>query len=363
MEYKDYYKILGIDKKSSDKEIKKAYRRLARKYHPDVNPNDKASEARFKEINEAYEVLKDNGKRRKYDEFGQYWESADKMGAQGYGGTGGGKKYTYDFGGADMGSMFGGSGREGGFSDFFTSLFGGVRGKASSGFSGAGPGGFSFDMGGQNIPQPERGRDLEFPVQLTLKEAAFGTVKNIEFTKETVCSQCQGSGVLGSGLCQMCHGRGVLQKPRNIEVKIPPGVKDGFKIRMKGEGAVGQNHGADGDMYLVINIRKDPLYSLKNGDLFMDLPVTVTEAVLGAEVDVPTLHGRVSMKIPPKTQSGSVLRLREQGFPSLNNKDRKGDFFVKTRIVIPGDLSDEEKQLYEKLSSFSHDNPRADMFK
>jgi DnaJ-class molecular chaperone len=159
----------------------------------------------------------------------------------------------------------------------------------------------------------------------------------------------------------MCSGKGLVAKPRRIEVDIPPGVKDGFKVRMKGEGAVNAAGGHAGDLYLVVKLKSHPYYELKDGDLYCDVPVTVTEAVLGSEIDVPTLRGKVSMKIPPGTQTGRVFRLREQGFPSLNNKNGNGDFYVKTRVMIPDNISEEEKAVYEQLKNFSHEDPRSRM--
>jgi len=378
MEYKDYYKILGVDKKASTKEIKKAYRKLARKYHPDVNPDNKEAEAKFKEINEAYEVLKDKKKRQKYDEFGKYYTEggfpqggfpgAGQQGGYGYQSYPGGFKYTTgDIG--DLDSIFGGAG---GFSDFFQSLFGGRGKKKKTWSTGTGGkqksyrtapdmGGFNFDFGSFQ-QQPQKGNDIESPIELTLKEAAFGTRKVLEFNKETVCHECGGTGIKGNMMCQLCHGKGVVFKPRRLEVSIPPGVKDGFKIRMKGEGAVSRSGGNPGDLYLVVKLRHHPYFELKDGDLYCDVPITITEAVLGAEIDVPTLKGSLTMKIPPGTQTGRVFRLREQGFPSLNNKKKNGDFFVRTRVVIPENISNDEKKVYEKLKKFNHRNPRDEIF-
>ncbi|MFP4496621.1 MAG: DnaJ C-terminal domain-containing protein [Vulcanimicrobiota bacterium] len=367
MEYKDYYKILGVDKKATQKEIKRKYRQLARKYHPDVNPDDSEAEKKFKEINEAYQVLGDKDNRKKYDEFGQYWEHADKMGgAQGFK-PGGGPGYKYQrVNVEDLSDLFGGTGgRTGGFSDFFNSLFGsgtgGFRTRGSSPFGQAKDfSGFDF-TGNQSASQ--KGRDAEFPLELTVEEAAFGTRKHINLAKESVCQQCQGTGYLNNNLCQVCRGRGMVNKPRHIEVSVPAGVKDGFKIRMKGEGSPGVNGGSPGDLYLVVKIKTHAFFNLEDGNLSCKVPVSVTEAVLGAEIEVPSLKGKLSMKIPPGTQSDSVFRLRGQGFPSLNNKNGRGDLFVKTKIVIPEELNEEEKKLYGELAKFPHGNPRSHLFK
>ncbi|MCE1248141.1 MAG: J domain-containing protein [Firmicutes bacterium] len=373
MDYKDYYKILGVEKGANEKEIKKAYRRLARQYHPDVNPGNPESEAKFKEINEAYEVLGDKEKREKYDQFGQYFEQAGSAGSSGFkgwpgGGQGGGQTYNFDFG--DISSMFGGGGKggAGGFSDFFNSMFSGQMGGAGFGSSGrkrrsahSDPGNYTYDFGGGFNEPPAKGSDIEHPVELTINEAAAGVKRILEFTREVPCNACGGRGVYGGAMCQMCGGKGLVAKPRRIEVDIPPGVKDGFKVRMKGEGAVNSAGGPAGDLYLVVKLKSHPYYELKDGDLYCDVPVTVTEAVLGAEIDVPTLRGKVSMKIPPGTQTGKVFRLREQGFPSLNNKSGNGDFYVKTRVMIPDNISEDEKRIFEQLQKFSHENPRNKM--
>lgn len=371
MEYKDYYKILGVDKSSSEKEIKKAYRRLARKFHPDINKNDAEAEAKFKEINEAYEVLKDKNKRQKYDEFGQYYAHAGEgqpgRGYSGFRGQPGGGAYS-QINIEDLSSMFGGS--QGGFSDFFTSMFGGDFSKQTgssrrtnrrssdpSNF-----GGFNFDTSGFASPR-QKGADAEFNINLTLEEAAYGVEKVLEFTKESPCNICRGTGNSSGSLCQMCHGRGVIAKPRRLEVKIPSGVKDGFKIRMKGEGSAGSGGGDPGDLYLVVRIQSHPYFELKNDELYCDVPITVTEAVLGGEIKLPVLNGSLTMKIPPGTQNGKIFRLREQGFPTLKNKDKKGDLFVKVKIVIPENLSDEEMELFKKLSAYKHDNPRERIYR
>ena len=377
MEYKDYYKILGVAKSATTKDIKKKYRKLARKYHPDVNPDNPEAEKKFKEINEAYEVLKDKEKRQKYDEFGQYY---DKVGSGaggpggGYwhpGGGSGGGGYTYtnvDLG--DLGSIFGGGSGGGGFSDFFQSMFGGQMGGSQTGGSrrrtsqSAGPdfGSYGYDFGGMG-QTPTKGRDEEFEIQLTLEEAAKGTSKNIQLTKQSACSQCGGRGVLGNSMCPACHGRGTVSTPRRLEVNIPPGVQNGSKIRMKGEGEVNPAGGRPGDLYLVVKLKSHPYYELKDGNLYVDVPVLASEAVLGAEVDIPTLKGKVSMRIPPGTQNGRILRLRGQGFPKLKNPEQFGDFYVRIKIVIPDNITDEEKKLYEKLNELSRENPRKKLFR
>ncbi len=372
MEYKDYYKILGVDKNAPRKEIKKAYRILARKYHPDVNPDNKEAEAKFKEINEAYQVLGDKEKRKKYDEFGQYWEHADKMGNGGgfsSGRPGGGYSYTTNINPEDLSDLFRGMGGGGGFSDFFNSMFSGATRKSQGTGSRASRSSSPFDFGGFDSgsftgsrPAPSKGQDAEFPLELSIEEAASGTVKHLNFNKEHICGVCNGQGGSQGSLCQICHGKGTSFKPRHLEVNVPAGVKDGFKIRMKGEGLPSPG-GQAGDLYLVVKLKPHPYYEIKDGKLYCDVPITDAEAALGAEIDVPTLQGRISMKIPPGTQSGRVFRIKGQGFPALNNQKKRDDFYIRTRIVIPRNISEEQKDLYRQLTRINHENPRSHLLK
>jgi len=307
MEYKDYYKILGVERNASDKEIKRAYRQLARKYHPDVNPGDRTAEERFKEINEAYEVLSDPEKRRKYDELGanyQQWQRAggrpgDFDWSQWMSGTPGGRIHV-EYG--DLSDLFGGSGA---FSDFFQTIFGGMGARGA---------GFQQAYGGA-----ARGQDVEQPVQITLEEAFTGTKR-----------------LLRSG-------------SRTLEVKIPAGVRTGSRIRMAGEGGVSRS-GSRGDLYLVVEVLPDPRFKLEGDDLRTEVPVDLYTAVLGGEVAVPTLKGgQIMLKIPPETQGGQVFRLRGQGMPRLGNGTR-GDLFVVTKIQVPQRLSEKEKELFRQLA-------------
>jgi len=369
VEYKDYYKILGVDKSASQKEIKKAYKALARKYHPDINPNNKEAEARFKEINEAYEVLKDADKRRKYDEFGQYWEHADKMGAGGFRPGGGGGFTSANINIEDILSMFRGGGRTSGggvdgFSDFFNALFGGggssgKRTYQTRGFRDAsGIDGFSFGQSMQ--PQPQKGQDAEFPVELTIEEAALGVTKYLNLNRESICPHCHGAGGSSGGICQACYGQGKSYKPHRLEVKVPAGVQDGSRIRMKEQGYPGSSGGPSGDLYLVVSIKPHEFYELKKNGLYCNVPIAAYEAALGAEIEVPTLSGRLTMKIPAGTQTDRVFRLKGQGFPSRKTGER-GDLFVRAKIVVPQNITEDEKKLYEKLKAVSHENPRDKM--
>ncbi len=311
MEYKDYYKILGVDKNASEKEIKQAYRRLARKYHPDVNPGDKEAEERFKEINEAHEVLTDPEKRRKYDQLGSSWQQWQRTGrdAGGFDWSswfspgGGGQQVHVEYG--DLGDLFG----SGGFSDFFESLFGGV---------GQPPG---TERRRSYRTRPRRGRDYEYPVDITLEEAFLGTKRVIEVDG------------------------------RRLEVKIPPGVKTGSKVRMAGEGGEGVGGGSKGDLFLKINVLPHPTFERKGNDLHCEVDVGLYTAILGGEIAVPTLKGRVKLKIPPGTQNGRVFRLSGQGMPHLRDPKKHGDLYVKVRVVLPQRLSEREKELFRELAA------------
>lgn len=305
MEYKDYYKILGVDKNASEKDIKQAYRRLARKLHPDVNP-DKKSQESFKEINEAYEVLSDPEKRKKYDTLGANWqqyEQYQRAGGQGPFQWGNGGATYRTFTAEDLGDLFGGLGGDaGGFSDFFRTFFGG---------------GF-----GENLrTRARRGQDIEQPVEITLDEAYRGTTR-------------------------------VLQKDgRRLEIKIPAGVKTGSKIRYAGEGYPSPNGGAPGDLYLRVQIAPHPIFERDGDDLRCEIAVPLYTALLGGEVMVPTLKGQVVLKIPPETQAGKTFRLAGQGMPRLNQPNTFGDLYAKVRVVLPEHLSAEERELFSKLAT------------
>lgn len=335
MEYKDYYKIMGVDRNASEKDIKLAYRRLAKKYHPDVNKTDKTAEEKFKEINEAYEVLSDKEKRARYDEFGAEWKDG---GSQGFRTHPGGYS-TFHFDPGDLGSAFHGSNTTG-FSDFFNMLFG----------SGAGRRTLWEDISTEDLLGEELAgspADMEFPLELTLEEAYHGAAKMLELQKEEACSKCSGRGKLGNALCSLCRGNGTVLKPRRIEVKIPRGVRDGSKIRIQGEGRTIRRQ--KGDLYLNIKLRKHPIFEVKGGDLYSEVPVDLTDAVLGAEVKVPTMRGKATMKIPPETQNGKTFRLAGEGLPAFG-KNPAGNLFAKIIVKMPTGLTSKEKKLFEKLA-------------
>ncbi len=301
MDYKDYYKILGVAKNATEKEIKAAYRKLARKHHPDVNPGNKEAEAKFKEVNEAYEVLGDKEKRKKYDELGANWEAygraAGPGGARGW--PGGGVRVDFeDLGGA------------GGFSDFFRTFFGG------GGFGGGGFGGYPGGEREEFLPAA----DAEGDVELTLGEVLRGTTREVS--------------VGGS--------------KRQVEVKIPPGVREGSRVRVAGEGGKGSG-GRRGDLYLRVRIAPDPTFERKGDDLQTTVRVPLTSAVLGGEAQVRTLEGPVGIKVPPGTPAGQTFRLRGHGLPKLGARGERGDLMATLQVELPRTLTARQRELFEEL--------------
>jgi DnaJ-class molecular chaperone len=322
VEYKDYYKTLGVPRTATDKEIKAAYRKLARKHHPDVNKNDAKAEARFKEINEANEVLSDPAKRQRYDHLGSDWASyRPGPGAPSGSGVGGG--YTVDLGGEDFG----------GFSDFFRTIFGGGFGGAGGG---GGPGGRAAGgaAGGyeevfrQQQGGPIPGQDLETPVELTLDEVLRGTTRTLQ---------------IGDG-----------ERTRKVEVKIPPGVRDGSRVRVAGEGGHGGRGGPRGDLYLRVKTIPHPLFERKGEDIQVPVTVPLTTAVLGGEVTVPTLDGPVGIKVPPGSRPGRVFRLRNHGLPRLEPGGGRGDVLATLSVDLPAQVGDRERELFEELRKLGH---------
>ena len=306
MEYKDYYKILGVDKGAGEKDIKQAYRKLARKYHPDVNPNNKAAQEKFKEINEAYEVLSDADKRRKYNELGANWQAYEqyqRAGGQGPFQWGGGGAQYRSVNPEEFERIFGGLGGDlGGFSDFFSTFFGG-------GFETA-----------RAQPRARRGQDIEQAIEISLDEAYRGATR-------------------------LVHKDG-----RRLEIKIPAGVKTGSKIRYAGEGAPGARGAASGDLYLQVQIASHPTFERDGDDLKCEIPVDLYTALLGGEANVPTLKGQLALKVPAETQAGKTFRLAGQGMPKLNEPNAFGDLYAKARVVLPEGLTTAERELFEKLA-------------
>jgi DnaJ-class molecular chaperone len=331
MEYKDYYKILGVSREASADEIKKAFRKLARKYHPDVNPGDKKAEGKFKEINEAYEVLSDTDKRRKYDTLGPNW--MDQFGSN----FGAGTRRAYSYGGRS--SQYGFDPGSSSFSDFFETLFG-----RSS------PMGGTASRGAYNDLRRRAGDDIEQPVEVTLQEAYMGAVRTFNIQSMEVCPTCQGVGETGGKLCATCSGQGSLPRNKRIQVKIPAGVDNGSKIRVAGEGQPGIGGGPRGDLYLVISVKSDPSFERKGDDLYTDIDVELVKAMLGGEVTVPTPEGRkLLLTIPTETQNGRTFRLAGKGMPRLRGEG-SGNLFARVKVVLPMNLSSEERGLFEKLA-------------
>lgn len=317
VDYKDYYKVLGVGKSATSDEIKKAYRKLARKYHPDANADNPQAEERFKEIGEAYAVLKDPQKRQRYDQLGSNWKQYANTGWPG----GGGQSYTYDFGG--KGFSFENMG--GGFSDFFEMFFGSG---ADQRFSNAR---FSRESGRGRARTAQKGQDLQSSMEISLREAYMGTQRSIRLQKGGVT--------------------------RTVNVKIPAGIKDGGKIRLSGEGGPGPAGGPAGDLYITINVAGHNLFERKGNDLYIDVPVNIKEAYLGGKIDVPTFDGRIDMKLPARTQSGRTLRLKGKGMPGLKGK-MQGDLYVRIKIIFPEKLDRKKQKQFEEFLSDYDENPR-----
>jgi len=365
MAKRDYYEVLGVRRGASEAEIKRVYRKLARKHHPDVNPGDKAAEAKFKEITEAYEVLGDPEKRRAYDQFGHegFAAGAGTRGTEPTGGFGG-----FDFGRVDFGA--------GDLGDLFSDLFG-QRGRAEP-------------------PGPSRGEDLHYSLDIDFENAVRGVATEISLQKHSRCEACGGSGAKpgsaletcpecggsgrrpGRGLrrmagacprcrgngkisrdpCRACGGRGIGFGTERIAVKIPPGVDTGSRIRLQGKGEVGPNGGPPGDLYIVTRVRPHPVLERRGDNLYVEIPITISEAALGARVEVPTVEGTTSMRIPPETSSGQVFRLREKGVPHLKGGGQ-GDQFVTVKIVAPTNLDSRSQELLREFARLNPWNPRA----
>jgi curved DNA-binding protein len=327
MEFKDYYQILGVQKNASVDEIKKAYRKLARKHHPDVNPGDKSAEERFKDINEAYQVLSDPEKRKKYDQFGAQWQQYARAGGRpedfwtqwgagpGQGGVRGGARTVSP---EELEQMFGGAGGGFGFSDFFDALFGG-------GFPGGG--GFAQQRPRQARPQqmrPRKGRDAEHSIDITLEEAFYGTLRALKW-----------------------------EDGRRIEARIPRGVKTGSRVRLQGQGSAGTAGGAAGDLYLQVRVLPHDRFERDGDDLHVTVPVDLYTALLGGQVNVSTIDRTVSLTIPPETANGRVFRLRGLGMPKLRNEEERGDLYAVVEVQLPRNLTEREKELFGQLRRMS----------
>src|SRR5947208_5028058 len=399
---KDYYSILGVKKNASVEEIRKAFRKLARKHHPDVNPGDKKAEERFKEISEANDVLSDPKKRKIYDQLGFYSDNIDPaaaeayargggFGAGGFGGAPGGfgasgrtQGVPVDFGGFDF-SDFAGAGARGGggsFRDIFSGMFGG-RG-----------GGF----GAQPAEGPEPGSDLEYQVNVGFWQAIRGAELRLNVNRQEACGHCGGLGYMqsaancprcggtgqvtqsggrmkfnvtcprcgGSGkqrtVCNVCRGEGVVARQEPMTVRIKPGTRDGQRIRLAGKGNAGSRGGAAGDLYIIVRAGEHPVFRREADDIQVTVPVTAMEAALGAKIEVRTIDGRAQLKVPPGTQSGQKLRLREKGVPSATKEGLRGDQIVEIKIVVPEARDLKARELWQQLAKVSPEDPRKELW-
>jgi len=403
---KDYYEILGVKKSASADDIRKAFRKLARKYHPDVNPGDKTAEEKFKTLSEANDVLSDPKKRKIYDQLGFYSDNIDPAAAEAYargGDTGaggfpgggfpggqsapGGQGVHFDFGGFDFSDLFeGGRGRKaasagsGGFKDIFSGMFGGGRGAAS-----------------ETGPVP--GSDLEYQVNVPFWTAIRGGVMRLNIARRDVCGNCHGQGYVespgkcpecggtgqvsqtggrmkfnvtcprchGTGknisTCPVCHGEGSVERTEPLEVRIKAGTRDGQRIRIAGKGNAGLRGGTAGDLYVIIRAEDHPVFHREGDDIHLTVPVTAPEAALGAKVEVPTIDGRTMLKIPPGTQSGQKLRLRDKGVPSTTKDGVRGDEIVEIKVTVPMPRDEKTKELLRELAKLNPEDPRAELWK
>jgi DnaJ-class molecular chaperone len=343
---RDYYAVLGVSRTANPDEIKKAFRRLARQYHPDLHSGSKKidMEKKFKELNEANEVLGDPEKRKKYDRYGHRWQEAEAYETareQAGAGQGGGSRFQWRQESAqDEGQDY---------SDFFENLFG-QRGARSQGGGGGPFQGFSV-----------QGEDLETTVRLTLREVLTGVSRRVQLSEPAPCPTCSGTGRQRGKLCPTCGGSGTRTEVRTIDVKIPAGVQDGTRVRVAGKGAPGHNGGKPGDLYLFVQIDPHPIFQRQGSDILVQLPVFPWEAVLGADVLVPTLTDPVRVKVPLGSRAGAKLRLKGKGLPTATGG--RGDLFFTLQIVIPPSLSDEDRKLYEALARAPHPDPRVELLR
>lgn len=338
MQFKDYYQILGVPRDADEKAIKSAYRKKARQLHPDVNKTDALAEEKFKDLNEAYEVLKDPEKRSRYNQYGADWERYQQTATSGTttssgdfsdwfsGGTGRGTRYEQRTGDGS------------GFSDFFETLFGDTFGRTTT--------------RRRAKPQPQRGQDYEYALEIGLHEAYAGTTRRFDVQLQERCETCNGTGLNGNGVCSVCGGDGYVRRTKTLEVKVPAGVRTGSKVRVTGQGAPGVAGGPSGDIYLNITIKPDRRFELDGNNLRTDVDVPLYTAILGGEVRIPTMDGPVELRIPKGTQNGQLFRLRGKGMPSLNSKER-GDLLARMKVQLPTKLSEHEERLFEELRDTS----------
>jgi molecular chaperone DnaJ len=403
---KDYYEILGVKKSASADEIRKAFRKLARKYHPDVNPGDKGAEEKFKTLSEANDVLSDPKKRKIYDQVGFYSDNIDPATAEAYaragggappggfpggapGGADGGQGVPFDFSGFDFSDLMDNARRSGNtsggggssFKDIFSGMFGGGRGATAA------------EEG------PEPGTDLEYQVNVPFWTAIRGGVMRLNISRHDTCANCHGQGFLeapgkcpqcngtgqitqtggrmkfnvqcprchGTGknvtTCSVCHGEGTVPKTEPLEVRIKAGTRDGQRIRLQGKGNAGSHGGAAGDLYVIIRMEQHPIFRRDGDDIYLSVPVSVTEAALGAKIEVPTIDGRALLKIPPGTQSGQKLRLREKGVPSATKDGVRGDEIVEINVTVSMPRDERTKELLRELAKLNPEDPREELWK
>ncbi len=340
LQFKDYYATLGVPRTASEAELKKAFRKLAREYHPDVAKDKKKAEEKFKEINEAYEVLGDAAKRKRYDQLGANWKSGSEFRPPpGWAGANGGRTRTHGGPGkADFEFQFGGTG----FSDFFEEMFGARHA--------GGTGRFAED------DLSERGRDVEGDLMVALEEAMQGSQRAVNVRHAVACVECAGTGRQGQRVCPACAGGGRVAKSETYQVKIPAGVAEGQRLRVAGRGEAGARGGAAGDLILRVRLARHPDFEVEDSNLIYEAALAPWEAVLGTNLSVPTLAGRVNIKIPPGTQNGQKLRVRGRGLPQRDAGP--GDLLVVARVEVPVQVADGERALWEKLAHESKFKPR-----
>ena len=375
----DYYELLGVPRKATAKDIRTAFRKLARKYHPDLNPGDKSAEEKFKQLQEAYDVLSDSKKRQMYDQYGFYSDNIPPGGPGGVGGHGGEQDVNFDFGGFDFGGGSGATGGGSSFRDLFSQFFSGGRGGAAM------------------EPEQEPGGDLEYQLEIDFWDAVRGAVKKLSITRMDTCETCHGTGAVGSPqtctacggtgtiqqtagkmkfnvpctrcggtgklrtLCKTCHGDGRVRRSESIEVRIPAGVANAGRVRVPGKGNSGTMGAPAGDLYLRVVVKPHEFFERRGNDLYTKIPITVSEATLGAKIEVPTMDGRSLVRIPPGTNSGKTLRLKEKGVPSARNGVR-GDQYVEIQVVVPPPTDERVRNLMKELESVAPGDPRKDLF-